>query len=443
MIRFLLLLPLLAAALAAGEATPAGPSAEEAVVWMRLNRHRADPRVCSFDVASQVHLGNIARGERLSPDFYPSDWAKGLSKAKPQPLVCFEPRLNAAARELLKGTPVKYKPVDPAPALRTAGYEPAEGWALLARDAPSLEVAYARALARIYEVTDIKGRKTYRHDGSKLVLPEWREVGIAVAAGKGSCSVAIVLGKGAGKRYLGGVVYADGNHDGILDVGEGKAGVTVKVGAATATTGPGGAWSLTTADDVPVEVAFAGAGATATRQVAKGSAQVDWRLPDADDVKAADRLLAAVAAESGKPAERARKATVALLLGTRMAILDDERQKKIDAAVGDLRSQYESALAKIFAQLREEPAVYKATVADTVKSWEGALPAAWKGRMEALQALGKKVEAAQIAPEATREKAVAAVLDQLAKEAAKADEPLVLKQLATWREALVMSGGDE
>lgn len=435
MSRITVLLVILLASLAAGDAS--GPSADEAVVWTRINRHRGDPRVCSFDVSSQVQRGQVPVGERLNPDFHSSDWSKGLSRSKPQPMVCLNPQLSAAARELLKTTPTRNQLIDPLPAMRAAGYAPADaGFALMALNAPSLEVAYIRALARINEVSDVKGRRTYRFDGHRMLLPEWREVGVAVAVAKGGCSVAIVLGKGSAKRYLGGVVYADGNHDGILDPGEGKAGVQVRVGGGSTVTGPGGSWALALADDAACEVEFAGAGGTARRQAAKGSAVIDWRLPDAEDMQAADKLLAAWTAETGKAPERIRKAQVALLLGTRVAILDDARQQQVDAAVGDVRSEYDDALRRLLGQLREEQAVYKGAVAAMVKSWEGALPATWKGKLEALYALGKKVEAAQSGPVEQRAKVVAAVSEPLNKAIAQADDPIILRQLMTWREAL-------
>jgi hypothetical protein len=401
--------------------------------------------MCNFDVSSQVQRGQVPLGERLNPDFHSADWGKGVTRAKTQPMVCLNPQLSAAARELLKTTLTRNQAIDPLPAMRNAGYSPADaGFALMALNAPSLEVAYIRALARINEVSEIKGRRTYRFDGHKMLLPEWREAGVAVTSAKGTWSVAIVLGKGSAKRYLGGVVYADGNHDGILDPGEGKAGVQVRAGGASTVTGPGGSWGLALADDSACEVEFSGAGGSARRQAEKGNALIDWRLPDAEDILAADKLLAAWSAEAGKPPERQRKAQVALMLGTRVAILDDARQQKVDAAVGDVRTEYEDALRRLLGQLREEQAVYKGAVAAMVKSWEGALPSTWKGKLEALYALGKKVEAAQSGPPEQRPKAVASVTEPLNKAIAQADDPIILRQLMTWREALaaVEEGGE-
>lgn len=285
MIRTSILVLVLAAALVAGE-VPAGASADEAVVWTRINRHRADPRVCNFDVSIMVQRGQIPLGERLDPDFHSSDWGRGVARAKPQPMACLNAQLSAAARDLLKTTPLRNKLIDPLPTMRSVGYAPADaGFALMALNAPSLDAAYARALARIDEVSDVKGRRTYRFDGHKLLLPEWREVGVAVVAAKGGYSLAIVLGKGSAKCYLGGVVYADDNHDGILDTGEGKAGVQVRAGGAATVTGPGGSWGVAMADDAACVVEFAGAGGAAKRQADKGMALVDWRLPDAEDGK--------------------------------------------------------------------------------------------------------------------------------------------------------------
>ena len=46
------------------------------------------------------------------------------------------------------------------------------------------------------------------------------------------------------QRFITGVVFSDGNGNGVMDVGEGMAGVTVSSGSASTTTNPGGGYSI-------------------------------------------------------------------------------------------------------------------------------------------------------------------------------------------------------
>lgn len=257
---------------AAPVTAPAGPSSEEVVVARLLDRHRADRQ----------------RGEQRIEDALRSDgttelqheWHHQTGKVGALPALVFDPRLNHAARALLTaGTkPTPGQPTAIGDALAAVGY-PASGTgevlALLASDAPTLDAAYVQACTQVVgSITNTNKAGTHPvFAGMGLHRAIFRTVGAAVGGSAGHWSLVLILAPSSATKLAGGTIYADRNHNGRYDLGEGVAGAVVTVGATTLTTGAGGAWWATpaatdttarcTTDDASADLPLGGDGGAA------------------------------------------------------------------------------------------------------------------------------------------------------------------------------------
>lgn len=427
----LLVLAFLPALLAAGE--PAvDPSNDEMAVLMQANRHRTDR------VTSDNRICEMLKSKRMVAILQSWFQVGGRSAALP-PLV-HNPALTAAARKLLQdgAKPPDNAPFDATPAAQAAGYVASKDLiTMFGLDAPDLPAAYVSALLNVVGTKQSNNQTLLILTAQGAMSAAYREVGIAVNFAKGHANVVLLLGKGTAKRYLGGVVYTDSNHNLAYEPGEGKGGVQVSYGGVSMTTGASGAWWLAVDSDAAGELAFSGGGFTTKRPVAKGAATttVDWRMPDPADQKAADRLIADAEKVAANPdLEKKRVPLAALLCGTRMAALDDARQQQIDGLIAPLLGDYDSAVAKVLVSLAEEPAEAKKKLADLRRDWKGAMPA-WFKEAENLAKLRQQVVSAL---SATKDQArlAAPALKQVQKAASETVEPKFLHQYVVWEEQL-------
>lgn len=425
----LLALPML---LAAADAKPVEPTADEASALALLNSHRADR------AHNDNRMNETVRRKEVNASL---QWLGLKGGAAAQPPLVFSPALTAAARTLLaQGVkPVDKAPIDHAPVFAAAGYAPAkDGLIMVGLDQPSLYLAYATAFTNA--VGEVKTTKATQivYAGPNALKGTWREAGVAVGEAHGRVSLVYVLGAGSAKRYLGGTAYLDANRNGRCDPGEGKAGVTVTSGSTAMITGPGGSWWLALADDAAGEVAFSGSGFKSTRPFPKGTANlaIDWRIPNPADIKAAERLIAdAEKATKGGP-DAARKPQVVLLAETRLAALDDAHQQQVDSLVAPVRDEFESTVRRALAALAEEPAEYKKQVTEMQKPWKGALTT-WFRELDGVRRLRESVNGALAAPAEQQPKRAAPLLKPLAKAIADCNDPSLLDQLETLQESLV------
>lgn len=423
--------------LGAGEA-PLAPDPDATALWQMLNRFRGDPRTGSFAVTAQMHAGAVGFGA-YSARIGSFDWAKASSRMEAVQPVVLHPQLCVAARLLLDGDaqPAEQQPIAAAAAAAKAGYGGGEVAALMAVSAPGLETAFARAAARISAVDMVKTRTVARFDATRMMDAGWRDAGVACRKTPGGISVAIVLGVGGPGRQIGGVIYADADRDGVSDPGEGVAGLVVESGGLRCTTSSGGAWWLRLQASGPVSLTCITPAGTVVRTLAAEQVICDIRIPDQADGVAADRLLADLARESaGNDLERQRRARVAVLLGTRRSVLDDDRQARVDAAVSPVRDSYDETLRQAMAAMGMKPADFRKRLGELARPWNGALPPAWNRRLEAVCAAGQQVAAAQAAKPEQQVKLVPAALQQVSRLLAEAEDAVVRGQLATWRDAL-------
>lgn len=420
------LLPIL---LAAGEA-PA-PSGEEAALLVLANGHRTYRAVIDNRIAELIRTKKVAGNSRT--------WTRMGTKGPAAPLV-FNPALMEAARSLLKdgARPEAKKALDPLPAMRAAGYPGDKGIAMFAGDAPDLFTAYGAALLNVIGTREQGNQTMDVYAGQEALKGEWREAGIAVASARGRISAVVILGPGSAKRHIGGFAFVDADRDLAYDAGEGKAGVTVTCGGASTTTGPGGAWWLALDGDGAAEVAFSDGASSARRAVTKGSGNliIDWRMPVAADQKAADRLIADAEKVAKVPdLDAKRPQLAALLIGTRMAALDDERQQRAAALAEPLMGEYDLLMGKILAALGEEPADFRKTLTEAQKPWKTAM-APWFKEAENLSKLRQQVNKVLAAPEDQQGKLAPPVLKQVQKAKGETLDPKFLDQYSTWEDQL-------
>jgi hypothetical protein len=434
---------LLASALAAAEPAKAAvdaPTADEVAALQLCNYQRKDALRAYSKITTLLKRKLVTANSTV--------WSRVHTSRTALPPLVFNPALMAAARALLKsGTkPVDKCPNDFAAAMKAAGYTPdTAGCTLIALDSPSLPVAYAAAI--LFPV----GEKTHNNQTLPVLAyadalkAAWREAGVAVASVGGRTSLVMVLGTGSAKRYLGGTVYADANHSGDYDPGEGKAGVTVSAGAATTTTGAGGAWWLALDKDDAVDVSFTGEGAKAVRPAPKGTANlaIDWRLPLPADLKEADNLLAdadKVAKETDL--EKKRKPLAALISGTRGLCLDDERQKRVDELTQPVRIEFEETVRNTLSALAEDQSGWKKRTSELQKPWKGAL-AAWFKEAEAVYKLRQQVNTVLAAPAEQQAKLAAPLQKPLAKALTETTDPAFVEQLQLWQEDIDQAAAAE
>jgi hypothetical protein len=417
--------------LVAGDAVAfADLDGEEMALLMRANQHRAarmegDNAVAAL-IRSRIVSGNI------------NLWSKMGAKINVPPLV-LNPALTIAARSLLGGgvKPTDGKPCDAGPALRAAGYPTPEGtMTMIGLGGSDQATAYAMALLNVVGTRENKGGGAFdvyaAQDGMR---EKWREIGVAA----NGVDAVIILGVGTAARYVGGVVYADADHDLCYGRGEGRAGVTVSCGSARMTTGPSGAWWLAVAADA-VEVTFDGVGSTASRPIASGAGNqlLDWRVPDQADQRMVDRLIAdAEKVAKSADADKRRTPLAALLVASRTAALDDARRQRIDDLVAPVADEFETVAVRVMRALGEDPAEFRKQLADIQKTWKGAMPG-WFKEAAALGKLREQVVKVQSAPETDQGGLAGPVLKQVQKAKKGSVDPMFLGQYRIWEEQLAM-----
>ena len=439
-----LLLPSLLSAVQAppvAKSTPGQPTEAEVTALGLLNLYRMKTREAEY-IIDGILQEHEQRKVYLFPRDMGSQWV--VARKKPEGLispVVINPALMTVARTLLsqKVKWVNKQPVPFAEPFRTAGYTPdTKGLILIGSECTSLRVAFVQSLVNIVgEGMANKGTKTETlirvFAGRESLQAPWREAGVAVEESGGKCSLVIVLGTGAAMRYVGGITYADANHNGVCDPGEAKAGVKITAGDLSATSGPAGAWWIPLTKTDEMDIVFTVDGLTGTRKIplAAASEIIDWRVPNAADMKNADKLLADNdKAAKDKDEEKRRKALAAVLAGTRMAILDDDHQHKVDAFIQPIREDYDELLRKALSTMGEDEATYKKRMNEYKLPWKGCFTA-WFKEIDSLYQLRQQVSDLSLAKSDKRTAAIPGLTATLAKAIATSTDPVLQEQFQT------------
>jgi hypothetical protein len=408
------------------------PSREEIAIFELYNAHRQLSQRIDSDILDDV------RQNRLSGNIHII--SAMMHMIKPQGPVVFNEQLMAAARGILMAgqEPIIGAHYDALPAMSAAGYSPiANGLALVALDCASPALAYGTAL--IFPVGILKRENTLDFPilaRDHALKPIWREVGVAVKTTNGKTSLAIVLGTGSAQRYVGGIAYRDNDRDFIRGPGEGVAGVTVRVGAASTISGPEGIWWLALDSHDSVDVTFTKEGESATRPIATGKDNVfvDWRLPLSVDYKVADRLIAACSAAPSDEIKQ-RGSLAALFFGSRGLCLDDARQNAIAQLVMPVRDECESLIADVQAAMASDPMDWKKQRVTFEKPWKGAI-AAWFKEAEATYQQRQNWKTVLAAPQEKQAKLAASFLKPMRKQITATSDPIFAANMRDWLKEL-------
>ncbi|MCK6489477.1 MAG: CAP domain-containing protein [Planctomycetes bacterium] len=387
MTRFVVLLcacsiPALGAEAALPALPPLEPTAEEVQLLALHNRFRADPAGEAERIApGMAGLPDLARHIFASK----VDWAlfhQEMKAIAPLPPLVFNLQLlDAARRHSLYMVPnglghdeVAGKPgffaASPGERIRLCGYETGGGENAYRADA---DPWHAQRAFLVDWGGGPGGMQNGRPHRRNLANPEWKECGVSMlpfSSGRDR-SITVVFGKRGG-RFAGGAAYQDRNRNRAYDPGEGVAKVEVQAGEAKAVTWSSGGYAIA----LPAggcELVFTSGTQRWTRTVPAGAdnLMVDWRVPAAADLAAADKLLAE-AAKAGDPASSGgRRALVALALGTRELPLDPEREQRIAALVGDLPERIAEAEGAALAALDAPAKEGARQLAELAKPWTG------------------------------------------------------------------------
>jgi len=405
------------------------PTGEEVVAWTRLNQLRTDYRRGQIVILESIRSGGVRLRE--------GTWArsaKGKIKQTIPPPVLLNPTLSLAAGKILDlGTKLPEAALlDASQTLREVAYpDPTGALVLMARDAPDIITAYARACTVVIRITETKRSPVIELAGHEACLPTWQEIGVAVRSSSSGTSLCIVLGKGPDMYRAGGVVYRDGNRNGQYDAGEGVAGVVAKVFGQSATTGPSGAWQVATRQSSE-SLILSIDGNTQFRPLTHGmkNVLVDWNAPGADIVKRIDQLI--IEAEKA-PADTDKRtmAQASLLLAARLLSLDDARAARVKALTEPVFYRYETTREKILETMGESVTDATKLITARRKEWGGAMPEFFK-EAAALPKLREAVASCCRMEPAAATKQGLAIQAQLTKAMASSVEPAFLVLYRDW-----------
>jgi hypothetical protein len=387
MIRFVVLpcalvLPLAAAELALPALPPLEPTAEEVQLLALHNRFRADPAGEAERIApGAAGLPDLARHIFASK----VDWAlfhQEMKAIAPMPPLVFNLQLQDAARrhsaymvpnglghDEVVGKPGFFAATQ-GERIRLCGYETGGSENAYRADA---DPWHAQRAFLVDWGGGPGGMQNGRPHRRNLSTPAWKECGVSMLpfSNGRDRSITVVFGKRGG-RFAGGAAYHDRNRNRAFDPGEGVAKVEVQAGEAKAVTWASGGYAIALPSGV-CELVFTSGAQRWSRAVPAGddNLAVDWRVPAAADLAAADKLLAE-AAKAGDPASSAaRRALVALVLGTRDLPLDPEREQRIAALAGDLPGRLAEAEGAALALLDAPAKEGERKLAELSKPWSG------------------------------------------------------------------------
>jgi hypothetical protein len=454
------------AAMAAEDSPLPAPTAEEGALLEFVNAHR-----CQRFAYDPIII-------RMLPKFAPSGQFLASyirEPSYPQQALVANPKLAAAARELLRSGAAMPKlghpeapterfgyPAKPLPPLgsKEANLPGAKVLVVIMRQAKSAESAYAESMMTVSEATP---------DGSQYLTSRrilgkpWQEVGIAIARSAQGVDVAMVYGMGTG-RVAGGMVYADANRNLRYDLGEGLAGVVVACGGSTMTTEAGGIWWASLPDASAGSVVFEVDGMKAERPYdAKPDVKaqrdsvpkpdnvvIDWRVPSRDVRKQVDDSLEAAnkASAARKPeAEAWPAAMVDLFMGTLLLDLDSGRQEQVNALVQPIADEFTAMRRKFLAMLDEDPKAFAKELETQRKNYPGQA-ARWFKEVQSMAVLRKQVvlactpAAAGKAEEPRKvsgkqagkpaKMPIAALWEELAKAKQASCDPVLRRQYESW-----------
>jgi len=393
------------------------PTPEETLVLELINRLRANPRAEGTLMAGKYR--SLMSGFKVDWDMFSSE----MDPIKPaQPLV-FNLALLAAARNHSNYMNLNSQTHEEAAGLpgftgktfadrcRAAGYPSLWVGEDIYRNVPDVLYSHVGLVVDVGEGPG--GMQTGRGHRVNMTDPNYREAGTGIVPLGKRLTVTHEFGIRQVPRLAGGVVYTDKNRNCFYDIGEGIGGVKISSSdGSSTTTWPSGAFSLELKglEEVTLTAEFQGKSYSETFKPGAGNIKFDWRIPQAGEVEAVDRLLAGVDSVHDKKSSSYFAALGALADGSSGIGVDPARQKKIrdlTSKVGEELDAHKQAVLEILRaseltdfqkMAAEHRAPYAGTVAETwfseAQSVRNAVLAekAYKHRVSA----GEKLPAAKL-----------------------------------------------
>ncbi len=420
------------------------PTPEETLILELINRCRADPKGDGERIAP---AGAEPRLPSATTIDFPMFRAEMAAIAASAPLV-FDLRLVEAARKhshymILHGLGHDEDPAKPGYSGRDGSARAtAAGWGRGGAAENCFRDAGDALGSHIGFIVDWGpggpgGMQPGRGHRANLTNKAYACIGVGALPHGGKLSVTHNLGAD-GKRYAGGVAYVDRDGDAFYGLGEGRGGVEVRVGPTRATSWTSGAYAI----EIPTAagvLTLSAAGVTITRAIPAGPANVkiDWIIPQAQDLAAADKLLAAVEAAKDPAAPAARKARVALLVGAERLALDDARSARLRDLTGDLATALASDRTTVRTALGGDAKALKAALDASAKPWKGTAAAGWFAEAELCARASAAAAAVPVDAPPTRLRGMAKELRAMAAKAEVAEFRSRLEALARTAEARV------
>lgn len=403
------------------------PTAEETLMLRFINRCRADPPAEGLRLAPPGAEPVLRASEPVDLAMFRAE----MAKIPPAPPLVFDLRLLESARKhahymILHGLGHDEAPgqsgftgASPSDRMHAVGWSGGGGENAY-RDAPDPAGCHLGFVID-WGKGGPGGMQPGRGHRANICNPTYTKVGVGAVANGSGLSVVHNLG-GDGRRYAGGAAFVDRNGNGDFDPGEGRGGVEAESGPATSASWASGAYTV----EIPATactLVLRASGQEFRRQIPAGTANVaiDWPIPQARELAAADKLIAA-AEKSGDPASAGgRKARVALVVGALNLALDEARSAKVRDLCGDLGERILADRARVRAGLSGDDKTFKVLIAESGKAWKGTAAADWFGEAELVHRARTAVDglaASQATPTMARN-----LGKELKAQAAKADAP--------------------
>ncbi|TVR11683.1 MAG: hypothetical protein EA401_10470 [Planctomycetota bacterium] len=252
------------------------------------------------------------------------------------------------------------------------------------------------------------GMQNGRGHRMNMVNSRFNVVGASAVPHGNRFSVTHKLGTMDG-RFVGGVVYHDRNRNGFFDVGEeiAEAVVATDDGAVSVTTWRSGGYTLKLPHTNAATVTITVGDLTAAKEIPAGSENVhfSWAVPPAEDLAAADRLLAQVDAipDDERSAQRRRRPLLALWAASQQLTLDRPRQERIEALTADIANEVAASKAEVLAAIDDgDRRTIASVMREAQREWRGTVVGEWLEQANALAQASDGVRSLEAAREAGR-----------------------------------------
>jgi len=419
------------------------PTPEETLILEFINRCRADPTADSLRIAPVGQTPRLMTQQAVDLNMFRTE----MAAIKPSAPLVFDLRLLDAARKhswymIQHGLGHDEDPAKPrftgksfSDRAKAAGFSGSGGGENCFKDAGDPWGSHVGFVVD-WGPGGTGGMQPGRGHRANITKPGFTLIG-AGAVPHARLSVTHVFGSD-GRRYAGGVVYVDKDRDAFYSLGEGRGGVELEIAGRKAATWGSGAYAI----EIPAAggtLTLRAGTVSITRPIpaSTGNVKIDWLIPQEQDLKEADRLLAAVDAAKDPASAAARKARVALLIGGDGLCLDDARAARVKELTGELSTALAADRAAVREAMAGEAKAFRKLCDERAKPWQGTAAAVWFDEAETVVKATAAAAAVPADAPPTRLRGVAKELRAIADKSEVAEFRAKLEMLARTAEGRV------